>query len=99
MGFGFGHRRPKSTRGPSEGHGGVSWRSTQDVQMAAARKTFAGGYGATDAASQIVGLAIPIFPDDVVPDESGGDLAWSGPHPAAVERPQRDQPSTRTAFG
>ena len=68
-----------------EGRGRVSRRAAENVAMSPARKALAGSYGATDPASEVVGLAVPISVDIVLPVQSGCDVARIGAGPAGVE--------------
>ena len=52
----------------------------------AARKALAGSYGATDPASEVVGLAVPISVDNVLPIQSGCYVAGMSAGPAGFER-------------
>ena len=66
--------------------------------MSPARKALAGSYGATDSASEVVGLAVPISVDDVLPVQSGSDVARMSAGLAGVKRSEREEPAARTAL-
>jgi hypothetical protein len=76
----------------------VSRRAAENIAMSTGRKALAGSYSATDTASEVVGLAVPISVDNVLPVQSGGDVAWMSAGPAGVERSEREEPAARTAL-